>query len=370
MPEASLTLESISWYAKFYYLSDVCIKQAKVLHVPPSGTIQIRLMYLRLYRAPELGIWGLPDNAAVIEAEEKLAGFINPTSNLSESGNALFWMRLGGKKGGYLTSPEVVLACARWAAIQIAKRLEYLRVGYVGEGPGAEALAMRAESRRRSYEEASGVVEIDGGQFKAKKRAKSVGTGLGDPQSIVRRGGEEGGKVSNQSTHRHDQRRCESWPVGFEFRGNKGKKVDLNEKPEESEVDFSDAELVEQQQRRWEELTKELHNKKGEKVIAAEGGAGPGWKEPVGGKEGGERRGLKEQVEESIEDEVTSDDEIEDVWLAGEDKYKRTGWAIGRLDVDDNAGCVGKQNAKDACKVDVFAKHAVRGSGGPLVFIK
>lgn len=106
-----------------------------------------------LFRAPELGIWGLEMNAGVVGEARRATGFINPTSNFSEMGNARFWQRVpGGKKGGYLTSAEVVNVCARAAAMQIARRVEYERVGLVGEGPGSGELQMRAESRRKSYE--------------------------------------------------------------------------------------------------------------------------------------------------------------------------------------------------------------------------
>ena len=298
-----------------------------------------------MFRAPELGIWGLAENREVLEEAARLAGFINPTSNLSESANALFWMRLGGKKGGYLTSPEVVLTCARGAAVQIARRVEYERTGLVGAGPGPAALAMRAENRRKSYEGRAEVIEVGEDEGHRKKRSRSTGTGLGDPASSVRKGGEEGGLVTDRSTHRYDQTRIETTPVGFEFRGKYTKKVDLNEMPEETEVDFSNAEVIQQQLQRWEELKRELREKKD----GREGGAGPGWIEP---KEG----------------EVESD--RGEVWVKGEEKYRRTEWVVARLDVDDNAGCVGKKSAKEPCKVDCFASAASRGSEGALVFIK
>lgn len=43
-------------------------------------------------------------------------------------------------------------------------------------------------------------------------------------------------------------------------------------------------------------------------------------------------------------------------------------WAVGRLDVDDNAGCIGKVSERDSCGVTNFAEKA--SEKGVLVFYK
>ena len=49
-------------------------------------------------------------------------------------------------------------------------------------------------------------------------------------------------------------------------------------------------------------------------------------------------------------------------------RYKSSRWAIARLDVDDNAGCVGKVSERDSCSVTNFSVAAEEK--GALVFYK
>jgi hypothetical protein len=67
-------------------------------------------------------------NVAFLEDKHRAVWGLNPTANLSETQNATFWVRVGGK-GPYLGRAEVVLQEASSSILQIVrtrhlKRLE------------------------------------------------------------------------------------------------------------------------------------------------------------------------------------------------------------------------------------------------------
>ncbi|GAQ92850.1 hypothetical protein KFL_011670010 [Klebsormidium nitens] len=317
-------------------------------------------------RAHELGHWGLPEDPDFVDEELMVAGFINPTSNLAEVANAGFWVRQGGKKGGYPTPADVVQNQTRAALVQIAQRVEFERAGITGSGPAAGELRERAEERKRRLErDRQEGEEIEGVESERVKRTRlSVGVGNGGPVGVVRRGGEEGGQVTERSTHRHDQTRIERWPRGSEFRSGK-KNMDLNLEPEEDTASLLE-EDVEAQKRRWDELKSQSARREEmeHEEERREGGAGP-WMQGRG--EIGEVVG-EERREERVEEGGEADDE--EVLVEGEERYARTEWVIGRLDVDDCAACVGMVTEKDKCPVTVFSSNKTADGKGQLVFIK
>lgn len=158
-----------------------------------------------------------------------------------------------------------------------------------------------------------------------------MGTGFGDPVYTIKKGGEEGDKVTDRSTHRFDRNRIESRPKGFEFRSKN--MMDLNKEPEVSELGLNEEISVEEQKERWEELAREGKERQAKEREDAlkEGGAGPGVDEYSADLEG-----------EEEEIEGTREEDNEELWVDGEKKFRRSGWAIGRLDVDDNAACVAR----------------------------
>lgn len=326
-----------------------------------------------------MGFWGMRANVDVVEEERRLAGFIHPTTNLAESENARFWNQVGGKKGGYLTPIEVVKVQARHAVMQIAKRAEFERRGWTGRGPGRGELEMRAETRKRTFDrvrekrdEVFDEEEERGTQEKARRPRTSLGIGLGGPVSTVRKGIEAGGGLSERSTHRHDRMRVDSYPTGFEYRGAGRLSVDLNEAPALHLSEMTEEEL-ERQKRRYEDLAAEARgaNRGGREEERREGSAGEWLREESGGREREEEEKEAERGESRREGGENIERESEEaVPLKGEERYNCTEWVIARLDVDDNAGCIGKVTEKEACTVTAFAEHAVSSNLGPLVFLK
>lgn len=259
-----------------------------------------------------MGIWGLEDNAGVLEEERGVGGYINPTSNFAEMENADFWRRVGGKRGGYLTRGQVVQVLVNRAVMQIARRVEFERSGLIGEGPGVAELQLRGEMRKRSFDNVGrGVHEEETNRERGKNRRAS-GVGMGDPQSRVLRGGESGGGVTEKSTHRHDQRRVEKRPEGLGFGEKRKRDVDLNEEPGDWTEIMEKEEVQRKQRERWAELERPnigVEVDREEEIVG--GGAGP-WMQ--------EREADMRQVQKTSVETWEEDIDVGELKIQGEQR--------------------------------------------------
>jgi uncharacterized protein with ACT and thioredoxin-like domain len=98
-----------------------------------------------------------------------------------------------------------------------------------------------------------------------------------------------------------------------------------------------------------------------ERLAARAGGQGLGGS--VGGT--GESSGQRREVQgERIE-------EVGVVPLPGEERYEESGWAIARLKIEDESGCVGvKARGGGRCGVTSFERTRDKDASGVLVLFK
>jgi hypothetical protein len=160
------------------------------------------------YRSPELEVWGLPENVAFLEDEHRTVWGLNPTANLSETQNATFWVRVGGK-GPYLGRGEVVLQEASSSILQTVRTRHFEKTGKGGGGPTEKDLLEKGEERRKRVEEtrdrARRMTAESVGDL-ARGAGLATGSSPGSVTTVVRNAERvRRGESLVESTHRHDR---------------------------------------------------------------------------------------------------------------------------------------------------------------------
>ncbi|GAQ93549.1 hypothetical protein KFL_016400010, partial [Klebsormidium nitens] len=159
------------------------------------------------FKSKELKAWSMPENVKFLE-EEWVA--VNPSANLAEIVNAIFWFLVGGK-GPYLPRGEVILNEGTGGVLQIARTVEFEETGYTEQGPTLEDLRARGEERRKSVEtQRDNARRMSGAALGDAARGAGLATGTvgGGVRNVVSKtawAASSPGSAGVESTHRHDR---------------------------------------------------------------------------------------------------------------------------------------------------------------------
>jgi hypothetical protein len=366
---------------------------------------------------------------AFLEDEHRAVWGLNPTANLSETQNATFWVRVGGKRP-YLGRGEVVLQEASNNILQIVRTRHFEKTGKGGGGPTEKDLLEKGEERRKWVEETrdrARRMTAESVENLARGAGLATGGSPGGVMTVVRNAERvRRGKSLVESTHRHDRVMVE---FEREARGvkrsrevteqaEKGERFyeevavciaegfcsldDLDEDERRKVVDFQkmaaagkrkedeNMQRVESERsdamdvdgKEGESGEKESTSGRGKEAeeytymirrmaqerIAARGGGGSGAGN-AGGSEGGSGNGQRD--ERGGGSDGRREEERSAVPLQGEERYEERGWAIAKLKRGDESGCVGvRSGGKGRCSVTSFERTRDRDASGVLVLFK